>query len=169
MLLMGRRALRFNCPLYRAAGLLPTSAPRSQLSSSSGIEVGRITRQVKQFDALGVLRQPTLHGPGMMDLQVVEDQKDFAIHCEKRAAEESRQGTGVHGVSIEHEADTDQQNQSVREVAMQEIPCVLRSCLVLTTVLVLTQPSGRLRDDIFRLCPQSRCMASARAHGRARS
>ena len=43
-----------------------------------GVGVGRVRRQVEDFDLVSAGSQPFLHGQSVMDAKVVEDQEDLA-------------------------------------------------------------------------------------------
>src|SRR5688572_11838873 len=60
-----------------------------------GVELGAVAEQVEDFDVLLVSRQPRLHGLGVMDSKVVQNQKDLPRLAANESAHEVDQDVGV--------------------------------------------------------------------------
>jgi hypothetical protein len=69
-----------------------------------GIDLGRVRREIEDFDLILALGQPGSDEFGMMHFQVVEDQEDFLAAVGNQPLHEADQQVGVHGFFDELEA-----------------------------------------------------------------
>ena len=67
------------------------------------IQLWGIRGEKEEFDGLCVIFQPVLHHSGMMDPQIVQNQKDLPIRLLEQLLDEFDKHLRVHGVLVQHE------------------------------------------------------------------
>lgn len=63
-----------------------------------------IGREKKEFDVLRIILQPCLDYSGMMDTQIVQNEKDLSLRILEQLLDEFRQHLRIHAVLVHHES-----------------------------------------------------------------
>ena len=77
--------------------------PQIAISFFGKIQLRGIGGEKEEFDVLRVIFQPLLDHSGMMDPQIVQNQKDLPLRILDQLLEEFREHLRVHAVRVNHE------------------------------------------------------------------